>query len=344
MKSLIILAMTCGLSFQLTAQTCQFDIAQTGQAMEFEIKSWSNPHVADPKFQKMKASKKAGVIEDFISKIESGKIKPTVSTFKVDVRGIAGEGEENYMYTGAGASSFLAVCTNDSLRLYRNLGEKTPSATKPFYAYGVQTLPLKPQVGYIMKPYADIMVSVPEKTSVIVQEKVLQGFKKNVDIERFTTKLIDGKAVSGDFKTVSYDPQYSIIDHEMEMTLQPSMLVINYAESEVVEKTTFEINGTPYDAFIIESQKWMKGQQNVTFDYVNTELRDKQQKGFDRFQERIDKKVQRGLTKQGAAMTDDGYLITRIREWYVPGFGIVKLENIDFYGVKSMEMTLVSIK
>lgn len=289
----------------LQAQDCNFAFKDGGKLTSTAY-SWTNPYVYDPKFQKLKDEKKDELIASYNADVLSGKIAPSGTypyTFTVKKNALASGATEYILTTniaGKDYSSFL-VCKGDTLFSYRNKGpvllNDANGKELGFTIQDPQKMPLNLKVGDKLPTFNDISFLYPTTSET-------------------RTKYVQ---VVEDYMVI-----YSLKALE---TLSFSSHTIHYMFAEVTGEEELVFAGTKYKAYTIESQTWTKGKMDMSVVTAYRDVNEACKKGMDKTMAKAEKMmVKKGVTNEL------GYMVSYLKEWYVPQLGIVKTETYDKFG------------
>jgi len=78
---------------------------------------------------------------------------------------------------------------------------------------------------------------------------------------------------------------------------------------------------------------------NVSFEAASKNVKARQEKYMTKAEEKMEK-----WGKKSGALNEDGYIVIKLREWYVPGMGVVKYVAMDALGYPTSETVLASIE
>jgi hypothetical protein len=120
---------------------------------------------------------------------------------------------------------------------------------------------------------------------------------------------------------------WGTIEVNGKQTLSFSSRMIHYMNAEVTGEDEITINGIKYKALIIESETWYKPKIDVSYESNYKDVNEYYAKMKAKGQKKLDKMMLRkGNTNEL------GFSISFLKEWYVPGIGIVKSETYDNLG------------
>lgn len=343
---LVTLAMT---SMQAYSQDCPL-LLKDGNKLKLKVRTYSNSLVYDQKFQKeKKEDKKNEMVAAFNKEIESGAKAPANVTDIIYTAkgGKASDGNLAYMLTttiaGTDYSSYI-VCSGDTLYLSRNVGPvEMPDGKGGIYGHtiqGVQKLPLKLKVGDVLPSYSDISVIYPSTTDITVKKQVFSHYTSNTSKEfGFYTDSRTNVQGFGSYLKTSSQAVYNSIDVNVRKTVSGSGHAVNYAVAMVTAEEDVTVNGKKYRAYVIDSEKWLK--VTLTEDFATAD------ESVAREQKAQSEKIKDGLgkfmTKKGYT-NSLGYVVTYIREWYVPEIGVVRTVAYDTFGVIANETVLTGLE
>lgn len=268
--------------------------------------SWTNPHLYDAKFQKLKDDKKDEMIINYNNDVNSGKIAPASTypmTFSVKKVSLTNGSDEYTLTTNIGGkdySSYL-ICKGDTMYSYRNKGvvelPDGKGGSLGFTIQGPSKFPKNLKVGDKLPSFSDMSFLNPVTTEI-------------------KTKYIQ---MEGDYMVT-----YSLKALE---TLSFSSNTIHHMFAEVTTEEEITIDGKKYKAYIIESQKWHKGKMDQSVTTAYSDVNEAAKKGA----EKVMVKAEKAMIKKGIT-NELGYMVSYLKEWFVPELGIVKTESYDNLG------------
>ncbi len=193
---------------------------------------------------------------------------------------------------------------------------------------GVKVLPMNIEVGDFLTPFQDIAMSAKTTEHFTVEEEFLSDIKTTTNIRHgHFTDSYDGQYKYGTYQVTQTEYIYETIDVNVKKEAQFFIFTIHYAYAYVSGKEEMVFNGKTYDAYIINSESWGKGMNQIEYESSSADVI--------KNLEKMDNKVERMLEKFSfkAGMTnEEGYLVSPSREWYIPGIGMVKTETYDMFG------------
>lgn len=292
-------------SYTALSQDCNLAY-KDGSKFTSTAYSWTNPHLYDPKFQKLKDDKKDELIDNYNNDVLSGKIPPASTypmTFSVKKATLSTGGNEYTLTMNIGGkdySSYL-ICKDDTMYSYRNKGVvELPDGKGGSLGFTIQSpskIPLNIKVGDKLPSFSDLSFLNPITTET-------------------RTKYIQ---MEGDYMVT-----YSLKALE---TLSFSSNTIHHMFAEVTGEEEITISGTKYKAYIIESEKWNKGKMDKSVVTAYSDVNEAFKKGMEKMQTKSDKMmIKKGVTNEL------GYTVSYLKEWFVPALGIVKTESYDNLG------------
>jgi hypothetical protein len=342
----ILITFSMSLSIKTNAQSCGLDVYKEGQTVTFDIRTWINPMLFDPAFIKLKEKKKQEKLRQYSEDVKSGKLKPNVTHFsyRIDSANFSEKSQRIMLKAKVGEQEFtsMALCQNDTMYMTRNVGPVTTEVDGKILGIsiqGVQKIPVKIKVGDFLEPYDDYMLGMPVTSNYTMKHKEFAGMETVHYVERNTHHFVDGKLAYGDWNVTQTQAVYNTIDVAVRQTTTNNIHIINYAMAYVSGEEEVEFNGNTYKAFIIESERWSKNITKTTFEASHQEVIENAKKIQDKFKDKVAKK----MLKSGI-INEQGFAILAMREWYVPGVGVVKMAAIDKYGATQSETVAASIK
>lgn len=287
------------------SQNCNIAL-KDGSKFTSTAYSWTNPNLYDPKFQKLKDDKKDELIANYNNDVHTGKIRPASTypmTFVVKKSSLSTGGDEYTATVNIGGkdySSYL-ICKNDTLYSYRNRGVvELPDGKGGSLGFTIQSpsiLPINMKVGDKLPSFSDLSFLDPITTEIRTKHIQMEG---------------------------DYMVTYSLKALE---TLSFSSNTIHHMFAEVTGEEEITISGTNYKAYIIESEKWHKGKMDISVVTAYRDVNEAAKKGIERGTSKWDKMMlKKGVTNEL------GYMVSYLKEWFVPALGIVKTESYDNLG------------
>lgn len=335
------------LSFSLNAQKCtEFE---PGQVIKLSVKTWFCMKPMMPEWAKMKPAEKAKFVEEYNKNAESGTEKPAyeghLETTIKEVLFLQDKPELGVLIV---ASTPIAgvdyvgntLCKGDTLFIVRGDKRITYAVgpnkdTTGYTITGVQIIPNNLKVGDVLPMYEDYTTTLPTNkgwtTSVsqVVGYKDVKSTYQQQDMNNNLWQVTETKSEA------VWDDVTVNVNIESQFVMQTK----NYVNANVTREEELEIDGKKYKAFVIESQKWVKsGTQTVI-----TSDNKKWQNTYERVNKRIQKKSNKEIAKMGI-QNEEGYMVTFLTEWFVPGLGTVKSESYDLNGFLTMRSSWDNLK
>lgn len=147
------------------------------------------------------------------------------------------------------------------------------------------------------------------------------------------------KYETGDWRVTKYEQVFEDVDVHVMQTTQLNGHTIHYKNASVTEEKDISIDGKPYKALVIESELWIQAGFETTYAADNEKWR----KYHQNFNDKIQDKAQKSLVKSGF-LNEEGYNVSHLVEWFVPGIGIVKTICYDSIGCISSISVWDSVK
>jgi hypothetical protein len=317
------------------AQPCNLNL-KDGSKMTLLIKTWTNPHMSDSKFLKMKDEKQAEVIGQYNAQVRSGALPPASNyplTYSVHKTTIPA-GDEYTVGTEIAGKMYYSyvVCNNDTLYIARNRGPiEVPDGKGGIFGYsiqGIQILPMNLKVGDTPPSFQDLNIVFPTSTDVMVKKNVFSHTTSKTTNEfGYATDSRTGETFNGAYtKTTSVDV-YKTIDVEVRKTMSSSGHSVHYMNARVIDEEEVTVGGKTYKAFVIDSESWSKQTNEVSIETADEEVKRQQEA----FHKKVQTKMDKFMVKK--AFTNElGYMVFYKREWFVPAIGMVKVEAYDMFG------------
>ncbi len=349
MKKFIFL-FSIGMAFTTVMYAQKCTLYEKGQVVKSSMKSWFCMQPMMPDWAKMKPAQKEKFIEEYNKNADLGTEKPSYEgTFETTVKDVIPEenglGETVYLSTIIAGVEYpgKTVCKADTMYFIRGDCFSFTVAngdTTGYSIIGVQKIPKNLKVGDVLPMYEDYSSTLPYNHEWTQKVKMITGYETK-------TRTYEGQA----FDTYDHKFKYGIVTETRSEAIWDDVTVNLKMESQFVMQTKYYINanvvredeitiyGTKYKAFVIESQKWMKGANESTIKADNQAF----QKTFDRVSKRIAKKSNKEIAKMGF-QNEQGYMVTFLTEWFVPGLGIVKSEGYDLNGFLTLRTNTDALK
>jgi len=297
---------------------------------------------------KMKPEKKIELVNEFNAKVLNG-TQPTLSSSSYDmyvkeaVKGSPGRIVCSMMAGGV-EYSFPAYCKNDTSYFYRTVGPvyyASNGDTVGAGFNGVQIIPNSLKVGDILPTYEDMSTLVIATKSYEEKQRVLDGYRAIESIERNTTHLNPQTLEweKGDWTVTKYEEVWKNIDVKVLESTSLSSHVIHYVNAVVDRCEDVVMDGKTYKAYVIESETWTQAGFETSFAADNV----KWLKQRENFQQKLGNKVEKRLIKS-KFLNLEGYYVTYLTEWYIPGMAVVKSITYDSEGCISSVNTWNDVK
>jgi hypothetical protein len=307
-------------------------------------------------FPRLSEGDKEEAIEEYKRDIEAGRIQPTISNFSytVTVSEIGEAAQMVELEASAYGQTFTSqmLCQADTMYLTRNKYPVTTEVNGRVLGYalqGVQTIPLTLEVGDVLPPFEDFTVVFPQNRTFSVQDSVIVDWKTESYVRyegevwnRALSRNEPMYRISGTTTT----PIYERFDIEVRSASRNINYNRNYAFAVVSGEEEIDFLGRRGTALVIDAQSWGKTFADASFDATSSDLRAElgeieanlareHQEQFDRMQQMV---VDMGYAEEG------GYTVSRRRDWFVPGLGMVRNASFDKYGGLQNETILISIR
>ena len=358
---------SCVCTSGVVAQSCDWHMFKRGATVTFEIRQWPNPYYSDPDFPRLNERRKERAIEEYKAEIEAGRIQPTITNFSytVTVSEMSEESQFVELEASAYGQTFTSqmLCRADTMYLTRN---KHPLVTEVngkvvgLAFQGVQEIPMPLSLGDRLPPFEDIAITIPENGSFSVPDSIVTGYRE-VEYSYTTTRTTpDGYLAGSEHQTgrptwtpargyhyvheethtgTRLEDVYEYFHVDVETVLQTFMYNQGYAHAYVTGEETIDVLGTPRTALIIDAQSVARGFSEKTFASASREISDRLERQFRRQQDRAT-----GMAVDMGYLEEGGFNITYGRDWFVPGFGVVRKAALDKYGGLQNETILISIR
>lgn len=312
-----------------------------GQSYTADTQAWVNALMLDPKFSKMKQEQRDKKVEEFNDAINKGRKGDYGAPSEIKVTKIEQLDDMTAIHLKAMAYEYETViyCDADTMYLVRfpkPIWYVYQGDTLGVTFYGVQKMPTKLQVGDMVPSYTDFTMMTPKTWTTEMKEKVLSYSYYSTEYESFGF----GQDNSGNYgwgpvqKRVKNDV-YTSVSHELQVTEQVQNTTINNAIAYVTETEEMKLGGTTVTAYIIESQQWTKQDKITDFYAEKQSIANQAKKDHEKLQDKIKKKMLKVFPEN-----ELGYQVVYKKEWYVPGFGIVKSISHDAHGAIQSKTTV----
>lgn len=347
MKKLIIaLTMLMAFAFVVNAQKCtQYD---KGQVVKSSMKTWFCMKTFMPEWAKVKPADKAKFAEEFNNNIESGAEKPAYEGhFETTIEDIVSNNNGEYITVSSIINGVKyttnMLCSNDTLYIIRAprisfLMDKGDTAG--YSITGIQAIPNKLKVGDVLSIYEDYGATMPKERQWKQQMMDIVGREKVVSYEKgWGVDSRTGESGFGTWENAKNVDIWGLVTVNVKVESQMVMQTKNYVNASVTREEELEIDGKKYKAFVIESQKWTKtGAQNVI-----TSDNERFDKYYEKVSKKIAKKSMKEIVKMGLT-NEQGYGVTYMTEWFVPGISVVKSQGYDLNGLLTQRTSWDSLK
>ena len=290
-----------------------------------------SPKVTSTKaWYKMKPEKQAILIDEFNKNVING-IEPVFSTTSIemyikDVERVNGlEKITSAMMASGVEYTFNSFCVDNINYFYRTIGPVyyvSNGDTVGAGFNGAQIIPNNLKVGDILAPYEDFSTLVTSSSSYMDKQTVLAGYRQIETIEKNATYLNKEtyKYEKGDWKVTRYEQVFKDIDVKVMQNTSLNSHTIHYVNAVVDSVIEVHLDNKTYTAYIIHSELWVQASFETTFAADNAKCERIHQK----FSNRVQKNVEKRLIKS-KFLNEDGYYVTYLTEWFIPGYGIVKI-------------------
>lgn len=258
---------------------------------------------------------------------------------KVD-KGEFGERMVTTMEAGGRKYRFVSAYKNDTFYFSRNSNpvfSVYQGDTIGFGIQGIKEIPANIQSGISLKRYYDYGVIFDKAVDVTLKKSVFSHMASKTTLERNTFGLDSrtGQFGFGDFRVTKTHAVYNTIDIAARQHLEGNSYTINYAVSDVGEKQPVTVHGKTYQAYVITSEQWVKSEAKFVFESEDKAV----QKNTNTEAEKLASKARETQIKEGG-LNSEGYVVTKYKEFYVPGVGVVRTELYEPNGLLKTVMTV----
>ncbi|MEQ8303006.1 MAG: hypothetical protein RIB47_06415 [Cyclobacteriaceae bacterium] len=345
-KSLVLWLLMLLLAGASIPSYSQCIIVEKGQKIQVKSTSYANTLPGtEKKWEKMKPEQRDELIDNLNQDIQEGNVKPWMnltSNFEItDVHNSpflswytleATDGTYEYKTTN--------YCYYDTMHLVRNadvIYNIQNGDTIGVAVQGVARIPNKLKVGDRIASYNDYMIGFPETWTKSTKEAV-KAFSYTTTENKvgYYQDTESGLFSNGEFKVTERKDVYQTITHKLNVSQHIQNLTINYYVAQVTAEEEVKIGAKTYKAFVIESESWSKGGVVRDYEAENKKIEQEQQAKFDA----LIRKQAEWMTKSGYT-NDQGYTVSYKKEWFVPGYGPVKIEVHDSHGAIQTYMDII---
>jgi hypothetical protein len=309
------------------AQNCT--LFEKGYQIPSVYMSYSPAVTSTKGWYKMKPEKQAVLIDEYNKNVLSG-IEPAFSTSSIDmyikdVERVNGFEKVTAAMMASGVEyTFNSFCVDGINYSYRTIGPVyyvSNGDTVGAGFNGAQVIPNDLKVGDILSPYEDFSNLVTSTSSYTDKQTVLAGYRQVETIEKNATYLNKEtfKYETGDWKVTKYEQVFKEMDVKVMQNTSLNSHTIHYVNAIVDTVIDVQLNDKPYKAYIIESELWIQAAFETTFAADNA----KWEKIHQNFSNKIQNKAEKNLIKL-KFLNEDGYYVTYLTDWFIPGYGIVK--------------------
>jgi hypothetical protein len=159
------------------------------------------------------------------------------------------------------------------------------------------------------------------------------------EVSRTTTTHYQHNSYTGRydaaFKTTESKYETVIMESIMESAVTSEVLLKNRMVKDRKEVT---VSGRTYTAYLLSEESWISA-PNVEVTSTNAYM----MRFNKRFSDKMAKKNSDTMKKMLNA-NEQGYVVTRIDTWYIPGLGAYSITSYDLYGTEIGRLTLQEIK
>lgn len=328
------------------AQQCS--LYEQGKVIKSSMKTWFPMKPMMPEWAKMKQAEKNKTVDEFNKNAESGTEKPSYEgSFEMPIDNIVAEPNADLItftsvFNGVEYKTYTA-CLNDTMYFVRGprfsieYKDRKPAGYK---IIGVQIIPNKLKVGDMLTPYTDFGETFPETKEWQERVTIFAGYEEKKETGNgLFLDAYDSKWKSGTYERTYSEAVYVQVMGDFKQKSSFSMETRNYVNARVVKEEVITIDGQPYNAYVIESQKWVKAGPDVS---IKSNI-ESWQKNYDKISAKIAKKANKEIAAMGI-LNEQGYMVTYTTDWFVPGLGIVKSIGYDSNGFLTLITSWDSFK
>ncbi|NJN41867.1 MAG: hypothetical protein HC811_06195 [Flammeovirgaceae bacterium] len=321
-------------------------IVEKGQKIQLVSKSYANPlPLTEKKWEKMNTEQRDELIDKLNISIQKGEVKPWMNlTSNFEITEVNNSSPISSFTLKATDGTYVYettnYCASDTMHLVRNANlvySVLKGDTLGFAIQGVARIPNKLKVGDKIPSYNDYAITFPETWTKTIKESVKAFSYTTTDNKVGYYQDSESGAFShGEFKVTERHDVYQTISHKLKISENIENLTINYFVANVTAQEKITVGGKAYDAFVIESESWSKGGIVRDYDAENETIAREQQAKFDAL---LNKQME-WTTKSGYT-NELGYKVSYKKEWFVPGYGPVKIEVHDQFGAIQTYMDII---
>jgi hypothetical protein len=167
-----------------------------------------------------------------------------------------------------------------------------------------------------------------------------QGYEKSIHYETgLGYDLKSSEWAYGKWEVTETKAIYENIDVKVKQIFKPTYHAMHYLNARVTAQEEVTIDGTKYNAFVIESESWVKYKVEASYESVHADC----EAYYNKIMADADKSTQKKNVKSGIT-NEQGYMVTYKTEWFVPGIGVVKSTGYDLNGFINLIAFTQSIK
>ena len=312
-------------------------IVEKGKTVKVKVKLYANTQpLTNKKWGKLKQEKRDEVIAQFNASVESGNTAPfsnSESTFEVtDVQ--LNDGLSSYTVKAVNSGyeyQTTNYCQEDTMHLIRNkdvVYSIYQGDTLGLAIQGVQRIPNNLKVGDRLPAYRDFMMTIPKTwTKTVIESVKAYSYTTSSNKVGWMQDSYSGKYAYGTYRVTETHDVYKNISHKVSVKEQIKNLTIHYYSAVVTGKETVQIGSQSYEAFVIDSQTWSKTDHLRDYDAEEKLIQIDQELSFEKFKTKLAKKSARTVYTN-----EQGYAVTYRKEWFVPGYGVVRSATFDQWG------------
>jgi len=310
------------------AQNCS--LFEKGYQIPSIYMSYSPAITSTKAWYKMKPDKQAIAINDYNKTVLSG-LEPAHSTSEInmyikDVERVNGFEKVTAAMMASGVEyTFNSFCIDNITYSYRTIGPVyyvVNGDTVGAGFNGAQIIPNDLKVGDYLAPYEDFSTLIIATSNYTDKQTVLDGYRKVETIEKdaFHLNTSNYQIEYGDWKVTKYEEVFKEVDVKVMQNTSLNSHTIHYVNAVVDTVLDVHLDGKPYKAYVIESELWIQAAFETTFEADNAKWERIHENAINRMQN----KVEKNLVKS-KFLNEDGYYVTYLDEWFIPGYGVVKI-------------------
>jgi hypothetical protein len=347
MKNLILtFGLTALMITAVQSQNCS--LFEEGMIMKTQANGYMATVQYTPDWLKLKDVKKEEKIIAFNNSVLSGTEVPTsAGTYDFKISKVTRDSEGDRVLVEADINGYhystVLACKGDVMYFARNadpIWAIDNGDTVGFTLQGIQEIPNKLKVGDVLKPYDDVQFTLPKKTDIVKQWPEFQGYEVSYHTETgLGYDVKNSEWAYGDWEVKTTKAIYENVPVKGKEVLKAQYNVKHYLNAVVTRTEDVKINDKTYTAFVIESETWTKFKIDISYDMEN--------KACEAYYNSINSTANAIGAKKNVKAgieNEQGYSVTYLTEWFVPGIGVVKSLGYDKNGFINVISSTLSLQ